>query len=240
MLGFVAGYALIPKNSGMDWGMALLPGATAFALLIMGVRRRWGGSLRNNWFIVACSEGYYINSGYSSGYAWKKDASPIVFIPHACVHFATPIYETIKLPNRLGVTRHHLVYLDISLRMPLNPDIEAIIQSGQENFRHARKTGPYPVRMILDKRLRLNWDAVVPDVPQALEHFKQWTCIHPGHHIHYPDWDALDIAQRELFLDELWEMGMHDDAAFLGRIHYKTSLTEAGAILQRRKTELLN
>ena len=131
------------------------------------------------------------------------------------------------LPYRFGFTRHHLGYLDIVLALPVTEEVLAATQSANALFGNAGKLGPFPVRFVTPFLLRLNLNAVLPGDKDALKYLSSNHHINNMVKVSYPEWDDLSTVQRDIYLEELWKMGMWNEAAFLARMHLKVPLKKA-------------
>ncbi len=229
----LASYCALPKESGVNWGAVLAPGALALWLLAWGVWRcvyRTG----DRWLLTAAAEGLYMNLGYVEGYPVHHDKAPALFVPREAIRAAGRVREILRLPHRFGATRHHVGCLDIVLEHPVSEQVQKEVARYQERCAEAGKSGPFPVRIITPALVRLCWSAIRPDETEALRCLASLCPVIPDRQVAFPQWDALNARQRDIFLDELWVMGMREEALFLARMHLGVSIKTASAIMEAR------
>ncbi len=231
IFGCVAAYAVIPGETLWSRGVAAIPGVTAFLLIALGGLQRWRTG--NRWLLIAAQEGLYVNVGYCEGYPAPGETSQTLFIPREDVRAISRLTEVMRLPHRFGMTRHHLGCLDIAINRPLPDEASVLMAQHHEQLYRAGKSGPFPIRMASQKRLRLCWSAIRPDERSAMQQLSVYYPSAITHHIAYPEWDQLIGEQRHMFLDELWRAGMRSEALFLTRMHLGVSLKEAREFLEK-------
>ncbi len=232
IFGCVAAYVVLPGETLLSRGVAIIPGVTAFILIAMGVSQRWRAGSR--WLLIAAHEGLYVNVDYCEGYPVAGEMSRTLFIPREEIQTISLFAEEMRLPHRFGMTRHHLGYLDIALNLPVPEDAFVLVAQRHEQLYRAGKSGPFPIRMASRKRVRLCWSAIRPDELVALKQLSVYYPLASAHHIVYPEWDPLSDEQRNIFLDELWQTGMRAEALFQARMHLGISLKEAREFLEKR------
>lgn len=230
VFALVAGYIALPKGAGVNMAAALIP-ATLAALLVSGAIWRKFFRKGLSWIMAIDTDGIYINPGYNTGYETAIRDKRLFFLPAEAVLAVRKTREVMRLPHRFGATRHHFGYLDIMLAAPVTGEEMAVIQTATEHFSDAGKSGPFPVRFVTPLLLRLNLNAVLPGEKEALAQLSGSHQVVGMVKVIFPEWAELNAEQRDIYLEELWKMGMRDEAAFLARIHLKVSLTKAREIL---------
>ena len=228
----VTAYVILPKGANPAWGAAAIPAALSLLCLLLALWRRIGAG--NAWLVREAPDGLYINPGYSDGYPVPGAAADAIFIPNDALVCIQVVQEVLRLPHRFGATRHHLDAVDFRLGRAMDEAVMAHIRGQQIRFRNAGKTGPYPVRIISPTRLRLAWGWVQPGAAEAAQAFSERHAAAPKQRVLYPEWDALDPAQQEVYLEELWRMGMVAESLFLGRMRYGLSKHKVRHLLEER------
>lgn len=228
----IAGYILISRSGGIPWQGAAIPGCLALLFLYWGLRRRLDH--KSDWFLKSAPEGFYLNTDYSDGYPAPGPSGGVLFIPADRVSRVIPVEEVLLLPHRFGITRHHFSCLDIVCAHILPEELHHHIKTRQSCFEKAGKSGPYPLRIVSPGRLRLNWGWVQPDAREAVHQLSSAYSEDAPCTIVFPDWYKLNPVQKDLYLDELWIMGMISESLFLGREHYRRASREVRHILETR------
>jgi len=222
----IAGYIAIPKDSGINFAAAIIPGILALLLATGAFRRKFMRS-DCSWIMAIDTTGVYLNLGYNTGYGSGKFSDSALFLPQDAICFVRKSREVMRLPHRFGATRHHFGYLDIVLSFPISDEALLAMQAANELFGNAGKSGPFPMRFVTPLLLRLNLNAVIPGEKEALEYLSHNHKIGNMVKVCFPEWDEITSGQRDIYLEELWEMGMWDEAAFLARTHLKAPLKKA-------------
>ena len=213
----------MPKGSGLNWHTALVPGVLALVLSALGVWRCFS-CRKSGWLMIADAEGIYINMSYSEGYAVKHDRISLLFVPREEIAALHRVREALRLPHRFGATRYHFGYLDITLSNPVPETILTERAAMNDRYAASGKSGPFPIRFVTPRLLRLCWNAIQPGEKEAVRLLSPPHTMESTRTVSYPEWDRLDVAQRDAFLRELWLMGMRTEAAFLGRLYFGVSL----------------
>lgn len=229
----VAGYAALPKGTAHNWLVVLIPGALSLLLMGWAVRQTFYDS-GNRWLMAIEPAGIYVNPSYCAGYSAGQSDAPVLLVPYESIRYIGCIQEVMRLPHRLGATRHHFGYLDIALRRPAQEDALLTTLYCHEAHASAGKSGPFPVRFVSPYLLRLHWNAVAPSEKVAVEHLAKECQVVGKRKVFFPDWDRLSSMQKDIYLDELWAMGMREEALFLARIHLKVSLKQSDEVLRAR------
>lgn len=230
--GFVALYILLPKGPSIAWGAAFIPAALSFVLLALAIRSY--ALSRTHWFVRCSNEALHINVGYLEGYRTRVGTPSILEIGIGEVHALRPVEEVVSLPHRFGITRHHLSSIDIVLKHPIPEEVLKKIFDFQLRFRQAGKSGPYPIRFIHASRLRLGWAWMSPNAVESVTKLSTIFPTQPLQRYVYTNWDRLTGEEQDLFLDELWRMGMIRESLFLGRMRYGLSLRDVSSTLEKR------
>jgi hypothetical protein len=232
----IALYAALPKGAELNYFAAFIPVIPAFFFLSLAVWRLYM-SKGSNWMLAIDNGDVYVNLGYNAGYSVHQKEYPVLSVSRAEINSVGSVRETLCLPNRLGATRYHLGYVDIRLKNPVSEDILCVCREANDTYAGSGKSGPYPVRFVSPCLLRLNWNAMIPTESVALHHFARHIKVIETKEAGFPDWDALDGVQRDVYLDELWSMGMREEALFMARIHLKVSSATARSLMQERAAE---
>ncbi len=227
-----AAYTLLPKESGPSWGAALLPFLLAATFFILAAMRRM--RTKYGWFLKSAPDGLYINTGYSDGYPIPGDTGAALFLAKEEVACLLDVMEVMRLPYRLGFTRHHFSCLDILIAGPIPETVVTHLQEQQERFKNADKSGPYPLRVTAPARLRLGWGWVQPGAKNTIFQLANQYRVTSPQNIIYPEWNALERQQQEIYIDELWRMGMISESLFLGRNHYNLPAAQIRRLLEDR------
>ena len=230
--GSAAGFILIPRSGGIFWQGAVIPAALALLCFYWSLRRRMNRT--RAWFMKSAQEGLYLNTDYSDGYPVPGAPGGVLFIPADWVSQVVPMREVLRLPHRFGLTRHHFSCLDIVCGRDLPEELLRHVEARQSCFAKAGKSGPYPIRIVAPGRIRLNWGWVQPDAVEAVRQLSVNYADDTTRSIVFPDWHRLDKTQKELYLDELWRMGLLSECLFLGREHYRRASAEVRRILEDR------
>lgn len=230
----MAAFILLPKGSDLSWQAAWIPLLPALLFFLLAlVRRKNAGQ---SWLLKSAPEGLYIHTGYSDGFALTGVPGAALFIPAEEVAGLACVLEVMRLPYRFGITRHHVSCLDVSLTCPVPESVRAHLEERQRCFRKAGKTGPFPVRVEADRLLRLGWGWVRPGARETAQQISERHPTLSPRKITYPDWDALDSLQQDLYLIVLWQMGMTTECLFLGRQYYRVCSAEVRRRMEERDT----
>jgi hypothetical protein len=229
-------YVAFPKGAEVNYFAAFIPALPACLFFFLAAWRLYAGR-GSNWMLAIDNNEVYVNVGYSAGYSMQQKEYPVLSVPRELIDRVGPVRETLRLPNRLGATRYHLGYVDIRLKHPVSEEILCVCREANDTCAGFGKSGPFSLRFMSPRLLRMNWSAMIPTESVALHHFGRYIEVAQGKEVKFPDWDALDAAQQDVYLDELWSMGMRDEALFLARIHLKVSSAMAKAIMQERAAE---
>ncbi len=228
----MAAYTLLPKDTGPSWGAALLPFLAAALFFLMAAWRR--KDARRAWLLKSAPDGLYINLGYSDGYFFRGSSDAVLFIAAPEVAGIAVVLEVMRLPYRIGMTRHHFSCLDIQVSGSISDEIRAHLQEQQACFSKAGKSGPYPVRINAPGQLRLGWGWIKPGAKETAQQLAEYYTLLKSRNVAYPDWDQLNPVQQDLYLDILWQMGMTTESLFLGRQHHRIRSKEVRLLLEKR------
>ncbi|MCK5861006.1 MAG: hypothetical protein KAH38_00885 [Candidatus Hydrogenedentes bacterium] len=233
IFAFIAGYVALPKGSDHNELVVLIPGSLAVLLIARAIWQQYFKS-EETWFIAIDSVGLHINLGYSAGYSTGQCEVSSLFVPHEEIRHIGCLHEKMRLPHRFGATRHHFGYLDIALREPVSGQVLRETLYFNEGYAKTGKSGPFPTRFLNPLLIRLNWNAVYPSEVIARKELSKRCSSVKKRDVVFPDWGRLDRSQRDVFLDELWAMGMRNEALFLARLHLKISLKNSEKLLCTR------
>ncbi len=232
LFALLACYGALPKADGVNWVAVAIPGMMAGWLFAWGGWRRLREGA-GNWLLVVADEGIHINLAYAEGYPIIHDDAPVLFVASEEMCCVRPVREIIRLPHRFGTTRHHFGAFDIVLQRPVPDEVVYSLIRCQERYAQAGKSGPFPVRCVAPNVLRLQWSAIRPKEEKALECLAGLCDAQGPRKIVFPEWNRLNARQRDIFLGELWRMGMREEALFLGRIHLGVSMAETKATMEK-------
>jgi len=233
IFALIALYAALPKGSDINYLATFIPAILALFFVLLALWRLFIGA-GPHWLLAIDNGDVYVNLGYNAGYSKRQQEFPVLFFTPNEIDSVCGIRERLCLPNRLGATRHHLGYLDIHLANGVSKEILIICLDANEMHAKAGKSGPFPVRFVTPCLLRVNWNAVIPAESIAFQYFSKYVTVTDKKEVVFPDWDGLDETQREIYLEELWSMGMREEALFMARIHLKISSASARALMQER------
>lgn len=233
IFALIALCAALAKGTEINYSAAFIPAVLALFFVLLALWRLFIGT-GPHWLLAIDNGDVYVNLGYNTGYSASQKGFPILFLTRDEINYVGGVREILCLSNRLGVTRYHHGYVDIRLKNPVHESVVRICQDANDMYAISGKSGPFPVRFVTPCLLRMNWNALIPAESVALNHFSRYMTVINTKEVKFPDWDELDSMQRDIYLDELWSMGMCEEVLFIARIHLKVSSATARKFMQER------
>lgn len=229
IFGAIAGYAAIPKGTESTLVQALIPGLMALCLLAMAGRHRYGLRHGDGWRVVFAHDGVYLRLQEGRG---NSGEAAVLFLDRAAVDHVRLVTEQLRLPHRVGTTRHHIAYVDFQLNILVNDTIRDACLSGHREYRRTGHSGPYPVLLPSDERMRICWGGLYPGEKKALEMLATRFRVLTDLCVVYPSWEHLAAEQQDRHVRMVWDMGMCAEAEFLLRMYRGLSRSAARSLLE--------
>lgn len=220
IMAAITAYTAIPKGHPTNPVIIAVPAAVTLLsalLMLWRLRQAWD---RRNWLVKGTDEGLYINLQSDTAIPLVPDAPVVLFIPTTEITSVQRVQETRTLPQRSGKYRNHYSYFDLALREPLSEELLMALARIRRNpaLRNGagiRRDVHAPVRIHDRHTLRLVWDWMAPRELAAAEWFEARYPAEPFKKIKEPGWDRMKEAEREAYIDTLWEWGYVQDAVHL-------------------------
>ncbi len=188
----------------------------------------------SNWLVRASIDRLVIKFRSHLNDHFPDDAAVIVVVPFTEIGWIRRARETLSNPSSSGDGDRveSWTYLDVKLS---GGDLDALGDSLRtERGREAPKVGfsrtkhhHYPVRLVDDNILRIQWAGVSPRIKKALKILGKKLPVEPDWKIRNAAWEELEGKELEDRILDLLERGDKIGATALVKTKYGYSTTEA-------------